>query len=568
MLRLILPLALLAATSPAAQALPGADVPWVTYEAEDLATTGTVSDPNYSPYQVETESSGRRCVKLTAAGQFVELTAKASANAIVVRYSLPDSPDGSGHDSTLGLYVNGKLVQPLPVTSKYSWLYGDYPFTNHPQDGCPRNFYDEARAKGLNISRGDVVRVQTNGGEEAAGCTIDLVDLENIPAPLAAPPGSLSATTYGAVGDGEADDTAALRDCLAAAQEQGRTAWVGAGTYKLTGDIDVAPGVTIQGAGMWYTTFVGDADLYAHADRRVRFIGRGDRIHLSDFAIVGKLNYREDREANDGIIGTFGEGSTLARLWIEHTKTGLWIVNSSHLVVDGCRFRNTVADGVNFCVGVRGSVLQNCTARGTGDDCFAFWPATYLPQKFAPGGNVLRHCTGQLPFLANGAAIYGGEGNAIKDCLFSDVPAGCGVLLSTTFPTADAKQGIDNNFAGMTVVEDCDLIRCGGSDPARAWCAALQICLDRRSISGLRLSHLNIEHSGSNGFGIVAPNAGKGGVVMLSDTQIEDVNISDDGRGVKERKGWWIDKDVQGSVVVRRATLGELANHSSSFTIE
>ena len=174
---------------------------------------------------------------------------------------------------------------------------------------------------------------------------------------------------------------------------------------------------------MWHTTFVGAADLYAHADRRVRFVGRGDGIHLSDFAIVGKLNYRDDHEANDGVVGTFGEGSTLARLWIEHTKTGLWIVNSSHLIVDGCRFRNTVADGANLCVGVRDSVLQNCTARGTGDDCFAFWPATYLAQKFAPGGNVLRHCTGQLPFLANGAAIYGGEGNAIEDCLFSDVPA-------------------------------------------------------------------------------------------------------------------------------------------------
>ena len=567
MLRLIF-LALLAANTPAVWASPGTDVPWVTYEAEEMATTGTVSGSGYDPYQVETESSGCRCVKLTAAGQFVEFTAKAAANAIVVRYSLPDSPDGAGFDSTLGLYVNGKLVQPLPVTSKYSWLYGAYPFTNHPQDGRPRNRYDEVRAAGLRIGRGDVVRVQTSGGEAAADCTIDLIDLENASAPLSAPPDALSVTDYGATGDGEADDTAALRNCLAAAEKQGKIVWVPAGTYKVTGDLDVAAGVTIQGAGMWHTTFVGDAGLYAHTDRRVRFVGHGDRIHLADFAIVGKLDYRDDREANDGIVGTFGEGSPPPRLWVEHTKTGLWIVNSSQLVVDGCRFRNTVADGANFCVGVRGSILQNCTVRGTGDDCFAFWPATYLPQKFAPGGNVLRHCTGQLPFLANGAAIYGGEGNAIEDCLFSDVPAGCGILLSTTFPTAETGQNIDNNFTGTTVVRNCDLVRCGGFDPARAWCAALQVCLDRRSISGLRLCHLNIEHGGSNGFGIVAPNAGRGGAVTLSDTQVEDVTISEDDLGASGHHGLWIDRDVHGGVVIRGSTMGEPTNRSSSFTIK
>ncbi len=106
-----------------------------------MTTTGVRLGPNSKPGRVETESSGRKCVKLAAAGQSVEFTAREAANAIVLRYSVPDSQDGVGVDSTLSLYQNGKRVQRLPVTSRYSWLYGRYPFTNNPRAGTPRNFY-------------------------------------------------------------------------------------------------------------------------------------------------------------------------------------------------------------------------------------------------------------------------------------------------------------------------------------------------------------------------------------------------------------------------------------------
>ena len=81
-------------------AVPGALVPWTTYEAEDMASTGTCLGPGTKPNTVEWESSGRKCVRLAAAGQYLEFTAKAVANAMVVRYSLPDAPDGGGIDAT------------------------------------------------------------------------------------------------------------------------------------------------------------------------------------------------------------------------------------------------------------------------------------------------------------------------------------------------------------------------------------------------------------------------------------------------------------------------------------
>jgi hypothetical protein len=557
-------IALLAVPLHAAQSFRGADIPWTTYEAEDMTNTGTTLGPKYDPYLVETESSGQKCVKLDTAGQFIEFTAQSPANAIVVRYSLPDAPSGGGLNSTISLYQNGKFVQKLPVTSRYSWLYGKYPFTNNPKAGKPRNFYDEVRLKGLYIASGDVLRLQKD--DNAAYCIIDLVDLENVSPALTAPPNSLSTADFGAIGNGQSDDTAALRNCIAAAKKQGKSVWVGAGTFKITGDIKIPAGVTIQGAGMWHTTFVGDADLYTNASRRVRFTGRGSDIHLSDFAIIGKLNYRNDSEDNDGIGGTFGVDSTVTRIWGEHTKTGMWVLNSSNLVVEGCRFRDTVADGINFCVGMRNSVIQNCTTRGTGDDCFAFWPATHAPQKFSPGFNVVRHCTGQLPFLANGAAIYGGESNRIEDCRFTDISPGCAILLSTTFPTADAKENIDNNFSGITVVQNCDLIRSGGYDHDWAWRASLQLCLDRRSISGVDIHDLDIKDSISDGLSIIAPGS-KHGEGTLSNARIENVNISNYGIGVKGRHGLWIRNDAHGSVTVTNSEIVEHKNNSSNFTI-
>ncbi len=209
---------------------------------------------------------------------------------------------------------------------------------------------------------------------------------------------------------------------------------------------------------MWHTTFVGDESLYGQAARRVRFKLSGRNIHLADFAIVGKLNYRNDDEPNDGIVGAGCADSSVARVWLEHTKVGIWIYNGTNLLIEGCRFRDLLADGVNLCVGTSGTIIQNCTARGTGDDCFAIWPAAsdqgFVGPGTPPGKNVIRRCTGQLPFLANGGAIYGGANNRIEDCVFTDISAGCGILLSTTFPTEDEQRNMDNNFSGTTVVRN------------------------------------------------------------------------------------------------------------------
>jgi hypothetical protein len=82
-------------------------------------------------------------------------------------------------------------------------------------DGSTRDYFDEARLKNLSINAGDSVRLEVDSDDSASYYIIDLVDLENIGSALTQPAGSRSMMSYGAVGNGTNDDTAAIRSCLA-----------------------------------------------------------------------------------------------------------------------------------------------------------------------------------------------------------------------------------------------------------------------------------------------------------------------------------------------------------------
>lgn len=565
--RLFAVILFLGTSLPVLRAAPGANVPWTTYEAENMTINGgTVIGP---PTQVaslnavvlntiQMEASGGQAVALTGTGQYVEFTARSNANAIVVRYCVPDTADGTGTNSTISLYLNANFVQKLPVTSQYSWRYGAYPFSNNPNNGLPRNFFDEVRLIGLTINAGDRVRLEKDADDTATNDVIDLIDLEQVAPPLAAPSNSLCLTNspYNADPTGVSDSTTALRNCITDARAQLKTVWMPAGTYVITGTVTNPSNTTLQGAGMWYTTLLGNASLYnTTPSRRITLIGSGNYIHLSDFAITGFLNYRNDSEPNDGLGGTYGIGSTISRIWVEHTKTGAWLVNSSGLVVSDCRFRNTEADGINLNSGMQATLVTNCTARGTGDDCFAIWPAS--TGSFSPGLNVITHCTGQVPFLANGGAIYGAVSNRIEDCAFRDMPYGCGILIAGTFPVGA------NVFAGMTVAQRCDLSRCGGYDPGWQWRGAVTLCPQFLNITNVNLNHLNITNSLSYAVQIVSPGSSST-VGVLSNATMNLINISTYGVQVPPYQaspytngvyGVWARSDAYGSLNIEGLTI-------------
>ncbi|HWU92734.1 MAG TPA: hypothetical protein VN106_05740, partial [Sphingomicrobium sp.] len=177
----------------------GARVRFTEYEAENGCYMGTEIGPSRALYTIAAEASGRRAVRLDRRGQYVEFTLARPANAVTVRYAMPDSADGSGLDSTLGIYVRGERLVSFPLTSRYSWFYGRYPFTNRPSDGGGHHMFDEARVLlGRTLPAGSKVRLAVGPQDAAAWYVIDLADFEQVAPPLVRPAGSLSVAAFGA----------------------------------------------------------------------------------------------------------------------------------------------------------------------------------------------------------------------------------------------------------------------------------------------------------------------------------------------------------------------------------
>ena len=427
----------------------GATVRFTTYEAEAASTNAAVRGPDRTPLTVESESSGRSLVRLSQKGHQVSFTLAKAANSIVVRYSIPDAPGGGGQPATLALYANGTKLRDLSLSSKYAWVYGDYPFRGVPADGSPRHFYDETRALIGDWPKGTVLTLQKDDGNNAAYYDIDLIDTETVGAALATPPGVFSIASYGAKADGS-DSTGAFKAAIAAAQPTQGTVWIPAGTFNITSLVNLS-GVTVRGAGPWYSA------VQLGPDGRGGFFAVGNDITLADFAIYGQVTLRDP----DGtpmtdapLEGNFGTGSLLQNLWFEHTKVGMWInTGTNGLYAVGLRIRDTFADGVNLHAGVQDTWVDQSVVRNTGDDALAMFS-----EGLADTACAFVHDTVQSPVLANGIAIYGGNGNRAESNVVHDtVSASAGIAISTRFNPVP--------FSGSTLVQHNTLVRTGGWEP-------------------------------------------------------------------------------------------------------
>ena len=461
-------------------AATGAACPWTTYEAEAGKTNGTVHGPSREYLTAESEASGRSFVKLDAIGQYVEITAIKPANTIVVRYCIPDAPGGGGTDATLGLYVNGKPEKPLALTSRHSWIYGDFPWSNAPAKGKAHHFFDEAHAIIRNVASGDVIRLQKDPADKAAYYLIDLVELEQIAPPLRRPADSVSIVDFGAVPDGGQNSTPALVKCLEAARAQGKLVWIPEGEFRLDGPRIPVRNVNVRGAGIWYSTLAGSSPM---------FEGTGEPVEFSDLAIFGGIDHRTDSSPDNAFNGNLGKGSLFRNLWIEHLKCGFWTTHGTEAMrVQGCRIRNVMADGLNFCDCTSRSVVEQCHLRNTGDDALATWSPTgsWSSRKPCVQNSFLNN-TIELPWLANGIGIYGGTDHlAARNKIVGTVFSGGGILVSSGFEAVP--------FAGTIRIEDNTVADAGGDyyigeTVGGLWIHAKDSDIDAAiSVSGLRIA--------------------------------------------------------------------------------
>lgn len=429
-----------------ALAARGATLSYQEYEAEDGSTNAVVSGPSRDYRSIEAQSSGRKLVTLNRTGDYVSWVAAQAANALVLRYSLPDAPAGGGIDRTLSLYVNDVKVRSLKLTSRYAWNYGDFPYSDDPARGQATHFYDESHFSGLEIPKGARLRLQKDGDDSASYYKIDLVDLEQIDAPQTMPANFVDIRDYGAQADDEVDDMAAMTKAIAAARAAGKGVWVPAGRFILSGRPELNA-VQVRGAGMWYSELHG-------INGKGGFIGRGNNITVTDLLLSSDSVQRKDAEDSPGLEGDFGVGSLIQNVWVEHMKVGAWLGSGNDgLYLVNCRMRDTWADGINFSGGLRNSTASHFSLRNNGDDAMAMWS-----QNTANVNNTFRFNTAQVPLLANAYAIYGGESNRLLDNIGADtVVSAAGIAISTRFNAQP--------FAGVTEVRRNTLNRTGGYDP-------------------------------------------------------------------------------------------------------
>ena len=191
----------------------GATVPFIEHEAEYAATNGTLigPDPLLRP-RCRRRRPAAQAVTLDAVGEYVEFTLTAPANAMTFRYSIPDTANGTGprrHASTCG--STAAVLKAVPVTSKYGWYYGGYPFNNNPGDTNPHHFYDEARTLfGSTYPAGTKIRLQVSSTAQSPSFTIDLADFEHVGAPIGKPANAIDVVAdFGADPNGGAADNTA-----------------------------------------------------------------------------------------------------------------------------------------------------------------------------------------------------------------------------------------------------------------------------------------------------------------------------------------------------------------------
>ncbi|MEV7400973.1 CBM35 domain-containing protein [Streptomyces sp. NPDC091267] len=435
-------------TGSTAAATRGATLPYTAYEAESGSTNAGTIGPDRNYLTVPSEASGRKAVVLDQTGEYVQFTLTKPANALTLRYSLPDNAAGTGTAATLSVYANGSELKDLPLSSKYSWVYGGYPYNNDPSQGSGHHFFDESRTLLTGeLPAGTVLKFQKDAGDTAASYTLDLVETESVPAALTMPAtGFVSATTLGVTPGDSTDDTSALNSALSTATSQGKGLWLPSGTYDISGHVDLT-GADLRGAGQWYTVLRGK-------NGKGGLFGRGGTSNVQDLMIAGDVSYRDDANFDAAIEGDFGNGSTLQNIWIEHTKVGLWIdAPTTGLLATGLRIRDTFADGVNLHKGTSGSEVSQSSVRNTGDDGLAMFSESQAVTDCA-----FRFNTVQLPLLANTVGIYGGHANRVEDNLLADTVTGAsGIAISSRFAPVP--------FSGTTSVLRNTLTRTGGYEP-------------------------------------------------------------------------------------------------------
>lgn len=453
----------------------GAKLGYTTYEAEQgELKNGIVKNAPSSEAEHATarEASGQAYVDLPTNAS-VSFIAQADANAVTVRYTVPDGESGK-----VEVKVNNTVIGTLDLSSKSNWQYLDN-YTYHPNDDIKvhdtpaadrlaRFQFDEVSQlfKDAHINKGDTVTI-TNLDSTPVG--IDLVDLEKAPDAIRQPENSVSITDFGAVANDGSDDYQAFMAAIESAKASKKSVYIPEGQFDFSRPISlyVPDGIKITGAGQWHTKlhFLNteaakyDDKGYASGGGGITFEPGSKDIDLGNLSMDSNLNSRHDEKANyKGISGTLGTGSSIHDIKIEHFEAGVWIGDYSKnkplnytdgLTISNATIRNNFADGVNFAQGTSNSTVINSNIRGNGDDGLATWSSHHEnTNAHVAENNRFLNNTVELGWRAAGIGIFGGKGHEVANNLIKDNANWGGVRLNTVFKNS---HNFDFNDTGISV---------------------------------------------------------------------------------------------------------------------
>ena len=453
----------------------GATVPYTRYEAEEASRSdGTTLERSDDLESTAIEASGQSYVALKDQDSSLDFTATSAANALDLRFTLPDHKSGQ-----VQVYINNDLAATLTLSSETAWQYVykesvyDEP-TLAPGTAHKRFRFDEVHTL-LNgqIQQGDHVRiVKVDQNDTEYG--IDFIELEQAAPAIERPEGAVSIADYNSAkpGDGVADDDALISAMDAAANTSSKVVYIPAGTWEFSGKIGIShPGLTFQGAGLWYT------NIFFTSDQRegggIVFNPGASNETLTDFYMSSNLKSRFGEDAQyKGFAGVAGANTRVANVWVEHFECGFWMgdyVDASQMtytdgmVIENARIRNNFADGVNFAQGTANSTVRNSSVRGNGDDGLASWSSidtsTNSQARIAERNSFVGN-TVELGWRASAIGLFGGKSHVIKDNLIVNNFSGAGIRLNTVFDG----HNFDLNTDGGISISHNKLVRSGTTD--------------------------------------------------------------------------------------------------------
>lgn len=452
----------------------GATVPYTRYEAEEASRSdGTTLERSDDLESTAIEASGQSYVALKDQDSSLDFTATSAANALDLRFTLPDHKSGQ-----VQVYINNDLAATLTLSSETAWQYVykesvyDEP-TLAPGTAHKRFRFDEVHTL-LNgqIQKGDHVRiVKVDQNDTEYG--IDFIELEQSAPAIERPEGAVSIADYNSAkpGDGVADDAALVAAMDAAVNTSSKKVYIPAGTWEFSRKIGIDhPGLTFQGAGLWYT------NIFFTSDQRegggIVFNEGASNETLTDFAMSSNLKSRFGEDAQyKGFAGSAGANTRVANVWVEHFECGFWMgayrdhehmTYTDGMVIENSRIRNNFADGVNFVQGTKNSTVRNSSVRGNGDDSLASWASNDLRSQSNSEASKFNSFIGntiELGWRAGGIGLFGGEGHVVKDNLIVNNFSGAGIRISTVFDG----RNFTYNHAGMTITHN-KLVRTGTTD--------------------------------------------------------------------------------------------------------